>query len=91
MAPRKFIKYRNRKLHEEGSEESYVSMADLGDMVATGSDVVVVDDRTGEDLTAMTLARILYDRCREGYQVKASAIREILLASPRKPRASKAA
>ena len=79
MVPRKFVKYRNRKLHEEGSEESYVSMADLGDVVASGAEVLVVDDRTGEDLTAMTLARILYDRCREGCAVKVAALREILV------------
>jgi polyhydroxyalkanoate synthesis regulator protein len=90
MTTRKFVKYRNRKLHEEGSEESYVSMAGLGDIVASGADVVVEDDRTGEDLTVMTLARILYDRCREGYTVKAAALKEILV-DARKPKASKAA
>lgn len=83
MAVRKFVKYRNRKLHEEGSEISYVSMADLGDIVASGAEVVVEDDRTREDLTTMTLARILYDRCRDGWKVPASAIRDLLRDSRR--------
>lgn len=94
MSARKFIKYRNRKLHEEGSEESYVSMAELGDVVASGADVVVVDDATGDDLTLMTLARILYDKCRGGYPAsRATAIRaaiQKILVDDRRPRAKAA-
>ena len=90
MTVRKFVKYRNRKLHEEGSETSYVSMAELGDIVAAGTEGVGADDRTGEDLTMMTLARILYDRCRDGYQVRASALRDLLRDS-RRGKATKAA
>ena len=67
---RKFVKYGNRKLHEEGSLASYVSMSELGYIVAAGQEISVVDDLTGCDLTAATLARILYDRCRDGYAVR---------------------
>lgn len=88
---RKFVKYRNRKLHEEGSKEAYLSMQELGDVVASGGEVVVVDDGTGEDLTAMTLARILYDRCREGHPVDPKAIQKILVDSRSRPRTGKAA
>ena len=79
---RRFVKYRNRKLHEEGSPEPYTSMSDLVEVVAAGDDVVVVDDATGEDLTLVTLARILYDICREdGKAVKVQAIRKLITES----------
>jgi len=87
---RKFVKYRNRKLHEEGSPEPYVSMSDLGDVVAAGVEVRVIDDATGKDLTLLTLARILYDRCREGYPVRPEAVQKLLV-ELKKPRASRAA
>ena len=90
MATRKFVKYRNRKIHEDGSAEAYVSMADLGDIVATGAEVEVVDDSTGDDLTVLTLARILYERCREGYAVRPRDIQKIIVDGT-KPRTSKAA
>lgn len=61
---RKFVKYANRKVHEIGSEEPYVSMDDVAAFVRAGDDVEVTDDATGKDITAATLARIVYDTCR---------------------------
>ena len=87
---RKFVKYRNRKMHEEGSLASYVSMSELGAIVAGGHQVSVVDDSTGEDLTAATLARILYDRCRDGYAVRPELIQKLLVDS-KKQRSNRAA
>ena len=91
VATRQFVKYLNRKLHEVGSKETYVSMAELGDIVASGVAVEIVDDATGEDLTTATLARILYDRCREGYPIRREAIQKLLIEGKTKPRAHKAA
>ena len=90
MAPRKFVKYLNRKIHEEGSRKTYVSMVELGHIVAQGHDVLIVDDATGEDVTLLTLARILYERCRDGYAVMPEAIAQLITAGKR-PRTSKAA
>ena len=61
---RKFVKYRNRKIHEAGEENPYVTMEELLIIVAKGDPVEVVDDRTGEDITSFVLARLVYDRCR---------------------------
>lgn len=61
---RRFVKYRNRKIHEVGSQEAYVSMEYVADLVKRGVEVEVIDDVTSEDLTAETLARIVYDACR---------------------------
>jgi len=90
VASKKFVKYQNRKIHEEGSKKTYLSMVELGDIVAQGHDVAVVDDATGEDVTLLTLTRILYERCREGYLVTPDAV-AALIATGRRPRTSKAA
>lgn len=83
---RKFVKYKNRKLHEEGSDVPYVSMQELDDIVASGADVSVIDDSTGKDVTTMTFARILYERCRDGGQVPAKAIQKILVGAGPRPK-----
>lgn len=64
MKPRSFVKYANRKMHEQGSKESYITMAELADIIGTGVEVEILDDATGEDLTLAVMARILYDLCR---------------------------
>lgn len=79
IGKRKFVKYRNRKIHELGSDQSYVSMEEIAVVVEKGEDVEVVEDATGKDLTLVTLARILYDRCREpGSKIPVNDIRTIL-------------
>lgn len=64
MSKRKFVKYRNRKLHEIGKNNSYTTMEGLLILVASGAEIEVVDDDTGEDLTAFTMARLVYERSR---------------------------
>jgi polyhydroxyalkanoate synthesis regulator protein len=54
-------KYVNRKLHAEG-DTTYLSMLDLADRAAKDSDIQVVCDRTGRDLTLETLSRALNER-----------------------------
>lgn len=82
---RKYIKYMNRKLHEVGSEDAYVSMEDLSKVVMAGDEIEVIDDATGEDLTLATLARILYDRCRMDVETcEPKAIQKILVDAGRR-------
>lgn len=66
LSPRKIKKYTNRKLYDIEKGE-YVSMLGLGEEIAGESDVEVVDDRTGRDITFETLTRILYERVRGYY------------------------
>lgn len=61
---RKFVKYENRKIHEIGSSEHYVTMDGLADIVARGEDVEIIDDQTGKDVTSTMLARLVYDASR---------------------------
>lgn len=80
---RKFVKYRNRKLHEAGEENPYVTMEELLAIVASGDQVEVVDDQTQEDITAFVFARLIYDRSRmDKNAYDPSALQKIIMSSP---------
>jgi hypothetical protein len=63
MPIRVIKKYENHK-HYDGDSADYVSMMQIGEMVARGEHVQVIVDRTGEDVTLEALARSLYDHLR---------------------------
>lgn len=54
-------KYANRRLYNTGSS-TYVTLEDLAEMVKQGDEFVVQDAKTGEDLTRMVLAQIIFDQ-----------------------------
>lgn len=57
----KLIKrYTNRKLYDT-ERSCYVTLDEIAEMVREGEDVRIVDNRTGEDLTTVTLAQIVYE------------------------------
>ncbi|RMF16501.1 MAG: hypothetical protein D6761_06180 [Candidatus Dadabacteria bacterium] len=53
-------RYPNRKLYDT-SESRYVNLDELAQMIREGYDVKVVDHKTGEDMTGMVLAQIIYE------------------------------
>ena len=63
--PRRIRRYANRKLYDADTSR-YVTLEELGDGVAAGEDLEVLDQRTGEDLTSLTLAQMLLDAVRDG-------------------------
>jgi polyhydroxyalkanoate synthesis repressor PhaR len=63
--PRSIRRYDNRKLYDPEAGR-YVTLDDLGRVVAGGGEVEVVDQKTGEDLTSFTLAQVLLERVRTG-------------------------
>ncbi len=54
-------KYANRRLYDTG-RSSYVTLDDLCEMVQEGHDFVVVDAKTGDDLTRGVLTQIIADQ-----------------------------
>ena len=57
----KIIKrYQNRKLYDT-SDSCYVTLEDIGDMIKIGEEVQIIDNQTKEDLTAVTLAQIIFE------------------------------
>lgn len=57
-------RYENRKLYDPQGRK-YVTLQDLGRLVADGGEIRVVDQKTGEDLTNLVLAQILLDGVKE--------------------------
>lgn len=80
---RVFVKYMNRKMHELGHRSSYITMAELLMIVADGTEVQIVEDETGKDLTAYTFARLLFDRCRmDKNAYKPEDIQKLIMTNP---------
>lgn len=53
-------KYGNRRLYDT-EESRYVRLEEIAERIRTGADVQVVDAKTGADLTAPTLAQIIFE------------------------------
>jgi polyhydroxyalkanoate synthesis repressor PhaR len=63
-APRLIRRYDNRKLYDPAAGR-YVTLEDLARMVGGGEEVQVVDQRRGEDLTAVVLAQVILEGVKE--------------------------
>ncbi|MDF1563700.1 MAG: polyhydroxyalkanoate synthesis regulator DNA-binding domain-containing protein [Deltaproteobacteria bacterium] len=58
----KIIKrYTNRKLYDT-VESRYVTLEEIAEMIRAGGDVRIIDNRTKEDLTSVTLAQIIFEQ-----------------------------
>jgi len=53
-------RYANRKLYDT-SRSCYVTLDEIAEIVAAGEDVEIIDNTTKENLTAVTLAQILFE------------------------------
>jgi polyhydroxyalkanoate synthesis repressor PhaR len=53
-------KYANRRLYNTGSS-SYVTLENLAEMVKVGTDFVVFDAKTNEDITRQVLTQIIFE------------------------------
>jgi polyhydroxyalkanoate synthesis repressor PhaR len=53
-------KYGNRRLYDTG-DSKYITLEELADRIRGGTDVRVVDAKTGEDLTQATLTQVILE------------------------------
>lgn len=60
QGPKLIKRYANRKLYDT-EHSCYVTLEEIADMVKDGEDLRIVDNRTGEDLTSVTLTQIIYE------------------------------
>jgi polyhydroxyalkanoate synthesis repressor PhaR len=58
--PKVIKRYTNRKLYDT-VESRYVTLDEIAEMVKAGAEVKVIDNRTKEDLTSVTLAQIIFE------------------------------
>lgn len=54
-------KYANRRLYNTGTS-TYVTLDDLGQMVKAEEDFVVIDAKSGEDITRSVLTQIIFEQ-----------------------------
>jgi polyhydroxyalkanoate synthesis repressor PhaR len=58
-------RYGNRKLYDPATRR-YVTLGDVARIVAGGDEIQVLDQKTGEDLTSLTLAQVLLEGVKQG-------------------------
>ena len=63
-APRLIKRYDNRKLYDARARR-YVAIEDIARLITGGEDVLVEDQKTGEDITSVVLAQVILDRVKE--------------------------
>lgn len=59
--PRLIKRYQNRKLYDT-AHSCYVTLEEIEEMLHEGEDIVVVDNKTNEDLTSLTLTQIILEQ-----------------------------
>lgn len=58
-------RYSNRKLYDT-QEKKYITLEGIAVLIRGGEDVAVIDNDTGEDLTAITLSQIIFEQQKRG-------------------------
>ncbi|WP_373044620.1 polyhydroxyalkanoate synthesis regulator DNA-binding domain-containing protein [Vulgatibacter sp.] len=76
--PAKIIKrYTNRKLYDT-VESRYVTLDEIAEMVKAGTEVQIIDNRTKEDLTSVTMAQIIFEEEKKTSKMPLPMLREII-------------
>jgi len=69
-------RYANRKLYNTAASR-YITLRGIAELLENGEEVKVVDNETGEDMTAVTLSQILVETERGGRSVPGSLLSEL--------------
>ncbi len=78
MSNRKVVKrYANRKLYDT-ERSCYVTLDDISSMIKAGEDVQVVDNKSGEDLTTVTFAQIIFESEKKNSVMPLSLLRGLI-------------
>jgi polyhydroxyalkanoate synthesis repressor PhaR len=76
--PRIIKRYANRKLYDT-RDSRYVTLQQIAEYVREGEDVRIVDNKTKEDLTNVTLAQIIYEEEKKGEgDVRRSTLKSLI-------------
>jgi polyhydroxyalkanoate synthesis repressor PhaR len=75
--PKVIKRYTNRKLYDT-VESRYVTLDEIAQMIKGGAEVKIVDNRTKEDLTSVTLAQIIFEEEKKRSQMPLGMLREII-------------
>ena len=75
--PKVIKRYTNRKLYDT-VESRYVTLDETAQMIKGGAEVKIIDNRSKEDLTSVTLAQIIFEEEKKRSQMPLSVLREII-------------
>jgi len=75
--PKVIKRYTNRKLYDT-VESRYVTLDEIAQMIKAGAEVKIIDNRTKEDLTSVTLAQIIFEEEKKRSQMPLAVLREII-------------
>jgi len=79
-APLIVKKYGNRRLYDT-SGSRYVNLEDIAALIREGKDVRIVDAKTGQDLTRVTLTQIITEDAKEKPTLPLELLRQLVVAS----------
>lgn len=78
MAEARIIKrYANRKLYDT-EHSRYVTLEQISEMIRNGDDVKIVDNKSKEDLTSVTLAQIIFEEEKKHSFMPLATMRNII-------------
>jgi polyhydroxyalkanoate synthesis repressor PhaR len=75
--PKLIKRYTNRKLYDT-VESRYVTLEEIGEMIKQGVEVKIVDNRSKDDLTSVTLAQIIFEEEKKKSRMPLIVLREII-------------
>src|SRR5258708_24289154 len=75
--PKVIKRYTNRKLYDT-VESRYVTLDEIAQMIKGGAEGKIVDNRSKEDLAAVTLAQIIFEEEKKRSQMPLGVLREII-------------
>jgi polyhydroxyalkanoate synthesis repressor PhaR len=76
-SPKLIKRYANRKLYDT-KRSCYVTLDEIAQMVKAGEDVKIVDNKTKEDMTAVTLAQIIFEQEKKVSRMPLSVLRGMI-------------
>ncbi len=75
-------RYQNRKLYDTTNSQ-YVTLNDIAEMIKHGEDVKIIDNKSGDDLTSLTLTQIIFEQeKRKKSLLPLQTLRQIIQSGP---------
>jgi polyhydroxyalkanoate synthesis repressor PhaR len=75
--PKVIKRYANRKLYDT-VESRYVTLEEIAEMVKAGAEVRILDNRTKEDLTSVTLAQIIFEEEKKTSKMSLRTLKDLI-------------
>jgi polyhydroxyalkanoate synthesis repressor PhaR len=70
-------RYSNRKLYDS-QDSHYVTLAQVAELIRAGEELRVISNETQQDITAATLAQIIFEEEKRGPRLPVEALRRII-------------